>query len=335
MILLQNHQVLAECFDVIRDEADFDYDGHIELLRSLIDFGRGPITIAFQSFKKNFGLFREEDFNNAIQEMVDVLSDLHDLGKLHNLEGDIPFEVSKQDNGDWRISLNAEIPRVELPEVMPSSLPADEVLPLYSGCLTVQESDINIVRELPYDTAEVTLGNEQQKYFFKHVNRKPKGPTLKEVSALASLSHPHIVPLHALALDGAGDIVGLLFPFAARGSLKESVNILAPNAQKLRWVHDVVIALQYMVACGWTYTDIKAANIVVFDDGLARLTDFDGGRTPGHFEWVLDCFGLGVLLEDLKCEGEGLDELVRLAKTTKMQLDDFERMLSAVIGKII
>ena len=43
----------------------------------------------------------------------------------------------------------------------------------------------------------------------------------------------------------------------------------------------------------------------MFDDGQARLTDFDGGRTTGHFDWVLDCFGLGVLLEDLKCKGVG------------------------------
>ena len=229
------------------------------------------------------------------------------------------------------MSPSNEIPRVEPPDIFPSSLSADEVLPLYPGCRTVQEANISVVRELQLDTAEVILWDERQRYFFKHVSRKPKEQTLKEISALAFFRHSHIVPLSALVLDAAGAVVGLLFPFAARGSLNESVNTLAPNAQKLRWVHDIVGALQYILECGQAYQDIKAANIVVFDDGQARLTDFDGGRTAGHFEWLLDCFGLGVLLEDLKCMGEGLDELIRLAKTTKMRLDDFHVLLTAVL----
>jgi serine/threonine protein kinase len=94
------------------------------------------------------------------------------------------------------------------------------------------------------------------------------------------------------------------------------------------------VALQYIAASSQIYQDIKAANIVLFDDGEARLTDFDGGRTAGHFEWHMDCFGLGVLLEDLDCKGEDLDELIRLAKTTKMRLDDFEGLLKAVLKNV-
>jgi hypothetical protein len=140
------------------------------------------------------------------------------------------------------------------------------------------------------------------------------------------------VPLSALTLDAADAVIGLLFPFASRGSLNKSVNTLTPNAKKLCWVHDIVGALQYILECGWqACQDIKAANIVVFNDGQAQLTDFDGGRTARHFEWLLNCFGLGILLEDLKCKGEGLDELIRFAKMTKMRLDDFDVLLTAVL----
>jgi len=325
------HSSVVENLEVLRDITDLDSDGNIESVRSLIDFGHGPVTIAFQSFKKDFGLVSENDLNDALQETALVLCHLRTLGRLCKLEGDIVFEVCRQEGGDWCISPSNEISRVEPPEIFPSSLSANEVLPLYPGCRTVQESNIDIVRELQLDTAEVILRDERQRYFFKHVNRKPKEQTLKEISALAFLRHSHIVPLSALVLDAVGAVVGLLFPFASRGSLNESVNTLAPNAQKLRWVHDIVGALQYILECGQAYQDIKAANIVVFDDGQARLTDFDGGRTAGHFEWLLDCFGLGVLLEDLKCKGEGLDELIRLAKTTKMRLDDFDLLLTAVL----
>ena len=79
------------------------------------------------------------------------------------------------------------------------------------------------------------------------------------------------MPLSAFVLDAAGAVVGMLFPFASRGDLKENVNTLNPNGQKLRWVHDIVSALQYISDCGQIYEDIKAANIVVFDDGQARF----------------------------------------------------------------
>jgi hypothetical protein len=65
----------------------------------------------------------------------------------------------------------------------------------------------------------------------------------------------------------------------------------------------------------------------VFDDGQARLMDFDGGVSDRHFDWGRHCFGLGVLLEDLKCEGKQLDELIRHAKMTAMTLDEFYQML--------
>jgi hypothetical protein len=228
----------------LRDITDLDSDGNIESIRSLIDFGQGPVTIAFRSFKKDFGLVGEDDLNDALQETALVLCHLRTLGRLCNLEGDMVFEVCKQEGGDWGISPSNEIPRVEPPDIFPSSLSADEVLPLYPGCRTIQEAHMSIVRELQLDTAEVILRDEPQGYFFKHVSRKPKEQTLKEISALAFLRHSHIVPLSALVLDAAGAVVGLLFPFASRGSLNESVNTLAPNAQKLRWVHDIVGALQ-------------------------------------------------------------------------------------------
>ena len=85
----------------------------------------------------------------------------------------------------------------------PSSLLANEVLPLYSSCRTVQEANMSIVGELPLDTAEVILRDERQRYFFKYVKRKTKEQTLKEISALVFLKHPHIVPLSAFVLDAA------------------------------------------------------------------------------------------------------------------------------------
>jgi hypothetical protein len=58
----------------LRDITDLDSDGNIESVRSLIDFGRGPVTVAFQSFKRDFGLLvSEDDLNDALQETALVL----------------------------------------------------------------------------------------------------------------------------------------------------------------------------------------------------------------------------------------------------------------------
>ena len=144
----------------MRDITDLDSDGNIESVRSLIDFGHGPVTIAFRSFKEDFSLVGEDDLNDALQETALVLCHLRTLGRLCKLEGDIVFEVCRQEGRDWCISPNNEISRVEPPEIFPSSLSADEVLPLYPGCRTVQEANMSIVRELQLDTAEVILRDE-------------------------------------------------------------------------------------------------------------------------------------------------------------------------------
>jgi serine/threonine protein kinase len=189
-----------------------------------------------------------------------------------------------------------------------------------------------VERSERHNVAEVRLLNDDLRYFFKHVNRKPKESTIQEISALAKVRHQYIVPLTALVLNASGVVIGLLFPFAERGSLKETVNQLAPISQKVLWVLDIISALEYIAAKGQTYEDIKAPNIVVFDHGIARLTDFDGGTTLGHFRRDLDCYGLGVLLEDLKCVGEGMEELIQHAKKTKMTLTEFRTSLEGTLN---
>jgi hypothetical protein len=48
----------------------------------------------------------------------------------------------------------------------------------------------------------------------------------------------------------------------------------------------------------------------VFDDGQDRLTDFAGGLADSHWQWGATPLDLGVLLEDLKCEGESWTNLL-------------------------
>ncbi|TDL26566.1 hypothetical protein BD410DRAFT_825713 [Rickenella mellea] len=318
---------------VFGHEIVFDDDVCIEAIRVLLDVGHGLLTVTIETVREIFGVI--DDSFEKQEELVDAVMPLihqpHIIRQLRDCQGDSVVELCKKDDESWFIRPINGVPMMDLSNAPPSSIAAEEVLPLYPGCRTVLEAHMTVVREIEIRCyAEVKVLDETVRYFFKHVNRKGKNTTLAEVSALATLHHPHIVPLSAIVLDSSGAVVGLLFPFAERGSLKELSNQSEANARKLRWVADIVDALLYIATCHLEYWDIKASNVVVFDDGDARLTDFDGGWTKGHFQEGYDCFGLGVLLEDLKCEGPGVEELVRLAKTTKLSLCQFKDSLVAI-----
>jgi hypothetical protein len=90
--------------------------------------------------EKHFGLLTEKYIDEAQYQASLVLDHLYALGKM-DLEGDVPFEVFKPDDGsDWRIRPNDAIPKPKLPELPPSSLPAHDVLPIYPSFVVIRLS---------------------------------------------------------------------------------------------------------------------------------------------------------------------------------------------------
>jgi eukaryotic-like serine/threonine-protein kinase len=117
------------------------------------------------------------------------------------------------------------------------------------------------------------------------------GRFLREIEIAASLSHPHIVPLH-----DSGTADGLLFyvmPFVEGKSLRERLarEIQLPVATALAITREVADALSHAHAHGIIHRDIKPENIllegehaVVADFGVARalsLAAADGLTEPG------------------------------------------------------
>jgi len=322
-------------FKTIREWLEFtDDNDYISFIGLLIDVGRGPIAIAFESFERIFGLIDADNYEEAMGLVYPVLYGDGIYHRLHELDAGGVYEVIKAEGGNWTIVPNDKIPIPEYEKEVvdfQDSIPANEILPLYPSCKVVRRSNFSVVREFEDGLAEVTLAGDDLAYFFKAVKRKPKENLIREVSNLSALNHPHIVRLSAIVVNDSGDVTGLLFPFARRGSLWESASKDAPNATKLGWVRDIVDALQYIATRGVVYEDVKAANIVIFEDEVARLTDFDGGATAGHWRSGRGCFGLAVLLQDLKCEGLGVVELVKQARSVDMGLEEFKQKLDAII----
>ncbi|WP_052639642.1 serine/threonine protein kinase [Zavarzinella formosa] len=116
---------------------------------------------------------------------------------------------------------------------------------------------------------------------------------LREIRALASLRHPHIV--HALDADVAGGRIFCVMEYVPGfdlGQLVRQQGVLSWD-MAARYAFQIAIALQYVSAAGLIHRDIKPSNIQVTQDGqnvklldlgLARferwdLNDDDGGVT--------------------------------------------------------
>ncbi|KAK3234077.1 hypothetical protein CYMTET_55658 [Cymbomonas tetramitiformis] len=103
----------------------------------------------------------------------------------------------------------------------------------------------------------------------------------KEVSILARLRHPLVVPIEAVFHDAVRGCSYLQLPFATRGTLREWGSQTSPNA-RLRETHTmaraVFQAVAYIHGAQVLHRDIKPSNILVRDDGRPQLADFDVSR---------------------------------------------------------
>ncbi|HEX4469399.1 MAG TPA: serine/threonine-protein kinase [Gemmatimonadaceae bacterium] len=113
----------------------------------------------------------------------------------------------------------------------------------------------------------------------------------REIEIAASLSHPHILPLHDSGEEESGaDSPTLLYfvsPFAGDESLRDRLRReprLPPN-EVVRLGRETALALDYAHRRGVIHLDIKPENIllqeghaVVADFGIARAISTDGGE---------------------------------------------------------
>lgn len=113
---------------------------------------------------------------------------------------------------------------------------------------------------------------------------------LREARAMARLSHPNVVTVHEAAVDDGRVYISMEFVSG------KTVNAWL-RAQKRTWRETIEVFRQAALglaaahAAGLVHRDVKPENIMLGDDGRARLTDFGiareapsstGSGTPGH-----------------------------------------------------
>ncbi|MGI8619470.1 MAG: serine/threonine-protein kinase [Gemmatimonadaceae bacterium] len=98
---------------------------------------------------------------------------------------------------------------------------------------------------------------------------------LREARTAARLSHPHVVPIHAV--DEVGDFVFMVMAYVEGQTLEQRIRDRGPlpATEAARILREVAWALAYAHAQGVVHRDIKPANILLeAGSGRALVTDF-------------------------------------------------------------
>jgi len=169
----------------------------------------------------------------------------------------------------------------------------------------------------------------------QEAKRKMRDMFAREVSIWFGLSHPHVVRLF-----GACHIGTQFFAceYAANGSLDK---YLRQHPDEL-WhkLHEAALGVQYLHSLGIVHGDLKCNNILVGNDGKAKVTDFglssdaallDKAETQvsGAWQWVApECLEHGAsrlsLASDVYALGMCVIEALRVVALTVLKLDAIE-----------
>lgn len=125
---------------------------------------------------------------------------------------------------------------------------------------------------------------------------------LDEARTAASLSHPHIVPIHAV--DDIDGFVFFVMAYVDGETLAQRVQSRGPVAPReaSRWFREIAWALSYAHGRGLIHRDIKPDNILLErDSGRALIADFgiahaigdDSGAVHGTPEFMAPELALG------------------------------------------
>src|SRR5216110_563825 len=106
----------------------------------------------------------------------------------------------------------------------------------------------------------------------------------RKVEAIATLNHPHILPIHDFGIQSLSDgqfITYFVMPYIAGGSLADLLAQQVREQQKspvdkvLMWLSQVADALDYAHAQGVVHGNVKLTNLLMRSEDWLLLADFD------------------------------------------------------------
>lgn len=96
----------------------------------------------------------------------------------------------------------------------------------------------------------------------------------KEITLMHSLRHPHIV--RYLGTDMSDRYLYILLEYVPGGSIASLLSTFGPFDEPLtrKFTYQILLGVRYLHERGIMHRDIKGANVLVTDQGVAKLADF-------------------------------------------------------------
>jgi formylglycine-generating enzyme required for sulfatase activity len=127
----------------------------------------------------------------------------------------------------------------------------------------------------------------------------------EEARVVASLRHPHIVPIHDIGHDNDGKPF-LVYEYIEGTNLAKKIRQLRVDITTAAgWVATIAEALHYAHRRGLVHRDVKPANILIESGGKPYLTDFGLALREEDFGKGSGCAGTPVYMSPEQARGEG------------------------------
>ncbi len=113
---------------------------------------------------------------------------------------------------------------------------------------------------------------------------------LNEARIQSGIEHMHVLPIYDAGFARAGemliDVPYMALRLVANGDLGNVIDRhgALPFIRVLRLARECALGLQAIHTAGYVHRDIKPGNILIEEDGLARITDFSVARSLREVE---------------------------------------------------
>ncbi|HHO53995.1 MAG TPA: serine/threonine protein kinase [Deltaproteobacteria bacterium] len=137
-----------------------------------------------------------------------------------------------------------------------------------------------------------------------------------EAQTLATLRHPHVVPVYDTGHDQG--YYWYAMEFAPLGTLRDELRRRnrVPPAMASRWIFETLLGLKAVHASGRIHRDIKPSNLLLSDSGQVRIADFGLARHPPDLVPFRTVSGSG-----MGSHGYAAPELINDAKRADLRAD--------------
>ena len=127
-----------------------------------------------------------------------------------------------------------------------------------------------------YRALDIALDREVAVKILNQVGLKYTGPFLNEARIAATINHSSVIPIYTCGIFDQQAY--MVMQFMNGGSLEQKLLLKKgsplPIDDVLQWMHDVAEGLDYAAKHGIIHHDVKPGNIMLDNDGNAKIGDF-------------------------------------------------------------